>query len=176
MNLIHMAAIKHITFNKISSTCIYNCVAMKHTPQTILLSLALFVQLVVLYNSLFCTTCRVVQLVVLYYSLFCTSRCFVLVVVLYYSLFCTTRCVVLFVVLFYSLFCSFRCKFQVFSMIQFSLYNIANTQLWRVHYFDCFAIYNDDYVIACILRSLEISSTVTSPFVVLRCIQWLTKP
>ena len=159
MNLIHMAAIKHITFNKISSTCIYNCVAMKHTPQTILLSLALFVQLVVLY-----------------YSLFCTSRCFVLVVVLYYSLFCTTRCVVLFVVLFYSLFCSFRCKFQVFSMIQFSLYNIANTQLWRVHYFDCFAIYNDDYVIACILRSLEISSTVTSPFVVLRCIQWLTKP
>ena len=115
MNLIHMAAIKHITFNKISSTCIYNCVAMKHTPQTILLSLALFVQLVVLYHLLFCTI----------------------------------RCSILFVVLYNSLFCIIRCKFQVFNMIQFSFYNMANTQVWRVHYFGTL----------CILRSLEISST-----------------
>ena len=128
---------------------IYNCVAMKHTPQTILLSLALFVQLVVLYHLLFCTIRCSILFVVLYNSLFCTTRCVLLFVVLYNSLFCTTRCVVLFVVLYNSLFCIIRCKFQVFNMIQFSFYNMANTQVWRVHYFGTL----------CILRSLEISST-----------------
>ena len=130
MNLIHMAAIKHITFNKISSTCIYIIVLL----WSIRLRLYCWVWRY-LYNSLFCIICCFVLFVVLYYSLFCTTRCFVQLVVFYYSLFCTTRCFVQFVVLYYSLFCTTRCfvLFVVNSRCS-TWYSLVFTT-WQTHRF-----------------------------------------